>query len=134
MIGMNLGASDNALAVDKKSSRHRQFPRVITIESLEIDAESVVKLPEFFRQGKGQTEFIRIFVVFICQYRESESMLFHDLFRILVQLGRNGDDQASPFLHPAVDCLQSFQLCITVRSPDTTIKTDGKRSFGQKIP
>jgi hypothetical protein len=60
-------------------------------------------------------------------------MLFHDLFCILVQLGGNGDDQASPFLHLAVDFLQSFQLCITVRSPDTTIKTDGKRPFGKNI-
>ena len=92
MVGMHFGASYNPLAIDKKPCGHRKFPGIIAIESLEIDAETRVKLLEFFRQGEVQTEFISIFVILIHQYRKSESMLFHDLFCILVQLGGNGDD------------------------------------------
>lgn len=92
MIRMHFGASDNTLAIDKKPCGHRKFPGVVAVESLEIDAETRVQLLEFCRQGEGQTEFISIFVILIDQYRKSESMLFHDLFRILVQLGGNGDD------------------------------------------
>ena len=62
-------------------------PGIIAIESLEIDAETRVQLLEFFRQGEVKTEFISIFVILIRKYRKSESMLFHDLFCILVQLG-----------------------------------------------
>ena len=59
-------------------------------------------------------------------------MFFDHLFRIFTQLGGNGDDGASDFLYLAVDFLQSFQLCVAVRSPDTTIKADGKRPFFKK--
>lgn len=92
MVRMHFGASYNTLAIDKKPCGQRKFPAVVAIESLEIDAETRVQLLKFFRQGEVQTEFISIFVILIRQYWKSESMLFHDLFCILVQLGGNGDD------------------------------------------
>jgi hypothetical protein len=33
----------------------------------------------------------------------------------------------------AVDFLQSFQLYVAVRSPDTTVKTESKRSFAEDV-
>lgn len=82
MIWMNLGASDNPLAVNKKPCGHREFPPVVTIESLEIKVEAGVHFLEFFRYGEFQTKFISIFVIFIRQYRKTEFMLIHYLFRI----------------------------------------------------
>ncbi len=92
MVGMHLGASDNTLAVDDKSPGHRQFPGIIAIESREINAETVVHFLQFFRKGEDQTEFSSNVVICIVQYRKGEFMLFHDLFRIFIQLGGYGDD------------------------------------------
>lgn len=86
MIGIYISASHDTFTVDYKPSRHREFPGVVTIESLKIDAETRIHFLEFFRHGKDQTEFVSIFIIFIRQYREGELMLFHNLLRILTQL------------------------------------------------
>ena len=130
---MHFSASDNTFAINDKPSGHGQFPGVVAIESLQIDAETAVHFLELFREGEGQTEVTGNPIIFICQYRKGEFMLFHHLFRIFTQLWGNGDNGTSQFLHLAVDLLQSFQLYITIGSPDTSIKTDGKRAFYKKI-
>lgn len=82
MIGMHLGASDNTRAVDKKPAGHGELPGVVTIESLEIDAEFAVHFLEFFGHRENQTKFICIFVIFIDQDGVGELVLFDNLFRI----------------------------------------------------
>ena len=134
MIGVHLGASDDALGVDQKPCGHWQFPGVVTVESDEIDTETAVKLFEFCREGEVQAEFFSITVTLILQYRKGEPMLLHDLFGVFVQLRGNGDDRASQFLHLVVDFLQSCQLRIAIGSPDTAIKTDGEGALDKKIP
>lgn len=133
MIGMYLGASDDASGIDQKPCGHRQLPGFVAVEPWEVDAESQVKLFEFFGQGEAQPQSSSILIIFVCQNRKGEPMFFYNLFRILVQLGRNGDNRASQFFDLAMDLLQSFQLCVAVRSPDATIKADGKRPFGKKV-
>lgn len=133
VIGMHLGASDDASGVDQKPRGHRQFPSVIAVESFEVDTETAIQFLEFFWQGEVQAKFFSIAVIYIRQYRKGELMLFHDLFCVFVQLGTNCDDRASQFLHLAMDFLQSFQLRIAIGSPDTAIENNGERPLSQKI-
>ena len=100
VIGVHLGASDDALGVDQKPCGHWQFPGVVTVESDEIDTETAVELFEFCREGEVQAEFFSITVTLILQYRKGEPMLLHDLFGVFVQLRGNGDDRASPVPSP----------------------------------
>lgn len=133
MIGMHLGTPDDASGVDQKPRGHRHFPGVVAVESFEVDAETDIQFLEFFWQGEVQAKFFSIVAIFIRQYRKGELMLLHDLLRVFVQLGRNGDDRASQFFHLAMDFLQSFQLRIAIGSPDTAIENHGERTLGQKI-
>lgn len=68
MIGMHVSSADNTFAINEESSRHRQFPCVVTIESLEVDTKTKVYFLELFRHSKEQVKSIRNFVILICQY------------------------------------------------------------------
>ncbi len=123
VIEIEISRSNNRIPVDNKTRGHRQCPGIVTVECREVKAKLLaVYLLHTIRESIDQSEFSRHFIAAITEHFERQSPFLDKFTVILFKLGRNGDERRAGCCNFRVGFTQSYQLCITIRSPLPPIK------------
>lgn len=124
---------DDSLGVDNESRWDWQRPGVVTVECLEIERKGAIQVPKILRQREAEAELCRHLIAMVAQDLERKlsgpdelPIVFRQLWRDRYEGPSQGDDFGQRLL-------QSYQLCIAVRSPPPTIESNDQVAASQQL-
>ena len=135
VVGVGQGVGDPSVGAHDERRRHRQLPRLVSVEADEVDLQDLcVKLREIRRQPERESVVARDPETEIEENRELDPVLPGPGPRELSELGREGDERGSAVAELREKGLESSLLKTAIRSPSPAEEAHHHRAASKQTP
>src|SRR5712692_11545064 len=133
IVRVGVDRADAALAINHEPGRDGQPPGAVTVATGQIDAELEVDLAEVVGEREDQAVLFGDLIAGVTQHLVCKRLRLLGLAWRALPLGRDDGEGGAGGGDLGQGLLQSFQLCVAVRSPAAAVERQHDGAAGQQL-